>query len=148
MRGKICFQFFNNLEIRFHNLEIVNIYCNVNIFMAKIKSMIIVELKKAQFFYLISKSIKSKTSKLFKPIKYFKKYQNLAIVAVVKEFRLFNINFLSKLKIEKNFYYIKLVWMQSILCNNSKKSFVGCCFDYKSISLKIVNLFFIVESSF
>lgn len=54
--------------------------------------MIIVRLEETLFFYLISKRIKSKASKLFKPIKYFKKHQNLIVVVIMKEFGLLKID--------------------------------------------------------
>lgn len=66
-------------------------------------------LKKVQCFYLINKSIKPKASRLFKPIKCFKKYQNLAMVTIVKKFELLNIDLLQRLKIEKSYYCITLV---------------------------------------
>lgn len=101
LRGKICFLLFNKLKIRSYNLQVVNIYYNISTFIIKIKSIIIVGLKKAQLFYLISKTIKSKANRLFNSIKYFRKHQNLVVVAIVKEFGLFNIDFLLKLRIEK-----------------------------------------------
>lgn len=42
--------------------------------------------EKAQIFHFVSKDIKLKASGLFKLIECFKKYQNLAVITIVKEF--------------------------------------------------------------
>lgn len=66
-------------------------------------------LKDAQFFYLVSKGIKPKASRLFKLIKCLKKHPNLVVVAVMKEFGVLNIDLFLKLRIEKSYYCITLV---------------------------------------
>lgn len=55
--------------------------------------MIIMGLDKTQFFHLISKDIKPKANGLLKSIKSFDKHQNLAIITIIKEYGLLNINF-------------------------------------------------------
>ena len=38
--------------------------------------------------------------------------------------------------------------MQLIFCDNRKKGFVDCCFDYRDVSLKIVNSFLLLRIFF
>lgn len=59
----------------------------------------------------------------------------------MKKFKIFNIEFFSKLKIEKSCNSIVLMRIQVLIGSNFEKSFVYYRFYNKDISLKIVNLF-------
>ena len=108
--------------------------------------MIIVGLEEAQFFYLVSKRVKPKASRLFKPIKSFKEHQDLAMVTIVKKLGLLNVNFFPKLGIEECCYCVTLVGMQTVFCSNGKKGFVGCGFNNGGEGLKIINSFLLLKA--
>lgn len=108
--------------------------------------MIITGLDKTQFFYLISKDIKLKANGLLKSIKNFDKHQNLAIITIMKERGLLNINFLPEPWVKECRYCIALIWVQLVLCCNGKKSFDNWDFDNGSISLKIINSFLLLKA--
>lgn len=98
-------------------------------------------LEKPQLFNLIGKYIKSQTSKLLQIIKSFDQYENLIEIIIMKKFRIFNIEFFPKLKIEKSCNSIVLMRIQVLMGSNFEKSFVYYRFYNKGINLKIVNLF-------
>lgn len=81
-------------------------------------------------------------------IEIFWQYKYLIGIAVLKKFKLLNVDFLPKLKIEKCHNSIKLIKVKMSMGYSSKNSLVYYWFYHRSINLKIINLILLLKIAY